>query len=313
MKTIIVPNDAQYLEEIVEECRPYSAQGELAAYIPELANADKRTLGVTIQKIGERGLSAGDCDRKFTMQSISKVFTLLLALMDCGEERVFEKVGKEPTGDVYDSMLKLEILSPRKPFNPFINAGAIAVTDLVAGRSGEEKFSRILNFVRKLCQDEQIGWNEAVYRSEARTASRNRALAYLLQENGILGGDVEEPLDVYFKQCSIEVTCSNLAQMAVILANDGIVPETGETLIPRKYVRIAKALMVTCGMYNASGEFAIEVGLPAKSGVSGGILAIVPGRMGIGILGPALDDKGNSIAGIQLLRRMSQRWDLSMF
>lgn len=313
MTTIVANERAVFLEEIIEQCRPYCESGKLAEYIPELANADKQTLGITVQGIGDQGISVGDCDHKFTIQSISKVFTLLLALMDHGENKVFERVGKEPTGDVYNSMLKLETIAPGKPFNPFINAGAIAVTDLIKGNSKEEKFERIINFIRKLSRSDQIGWDESVYRSEAKTASRNRALAYLLQENGILGEDVEASLDVYFKQCSIEVTCSNLAQMAVILANNGQDPESGEQMVPSQYVRMVKTFMVTCGMYNASGEFALEVGLPAKSGVSGGIIAVVPGRMGIGTIGPALDDKGNSITGIQMLQRLSRAWDLSMF
>lgn len=308
-----IEEDLHFLEKVIEECRPFSEKGKLASYIPILAHANKHALGITVQRIGKQAISAGDCYQKFTLQSISKIFTLLLALMDRGEEQVFAKVGKEPTGDMYDSMLKLEMFTPGKPFNPLINAGAIAVTDLIAGKTKEEKFTRILNFIRLLSNDHAVGWNEQVYLSEAKTSSRNHALAYLLQENGIIGEDVEQPLDVYFKQCSIEVTCAHLARMAVILANNGVNPDTGDELIPKRYVQIVKTFMVTCGMYNASGEFAIEVGLPAKSGVSGGIIALVPGKMGIGVIGPALDNNGNSVAGIRVLQRLSRKWELSMF
>jgi glutaminase len=247
------------------------------------------------------------------MQSISKVFTLLLALMDNGSDAVFDKVGMEPTGDNFNSMLKLELVQPSIPFNPLINAGAIAISSLIAGSGTVEKSERVLQFFRRLSRNDSLDYDLSVYRSEAESADLNRSMAYFLKDKGVLQGSVDDVLDVYFRHCSINVTCEDLARMALVLANDGMDPVSGEELIPRRYVQIAKTFMVTCGMYNASGEFAIEVGLPAKSGVAGGILTMVPGRYGIGVVGPALNPKGNSIAGVHLLETMSQKLDWSLF
>lgn len=297
----------------VEEARKLAAKGEVAAYIPELAHARQDALGISVFGVGGERLTVGDCGTSFTLQSISKVFTLLLALMDRGEEAVFDKVGMEPTGDDFNSMLKLELVEPGKPFNPLINAGAIVISSLVKGATPEEKSDRILRFIRELALDDSLTWNEAVYHSESKTAHRNRSLAYFLKDNEILEDEVEDTLSVYFRHCSIEVTCAHVARMALVLANDGTDPDTGRSVIPRRYVQIAKSFMVTCGMYNASGEFAIQVGIPAKSGVSGGIMAIVPGAYGIGVIGPALNPKGNSIAGVELLHRLSDEFDWSIF
>ncbi|GAA3411125.1 glutaminase A [Paenibacillus hodogayensis] len=297
----------------VDACRVHTAQGSVATYIPELAHAPRHALGITLHHRSGKSVSAGDSDMRFTLQSISKVFTLLLALMDRGEQAVFEKVGMEPTGDVFNSMLKLELVQPGKPFNPLINAGAIVISSLIRGDTPEHKSQRILGFIRDLAGDDSAAFNEDVYRSEAATANRNRSLAYFLKDNKVLDADVEPTLDVYFRQCAIEVTCAQVARMGLVLASDGVDPATGRELFPKRFARIAKSFMVTCGMYNASGEFAIQVGIPAKSGVAGGILALVPGELGIGIISPALNDKGNSTAGVHLLRQLSEQYDWSMF
>jgi glutaminase len=210
-------------------------------------------------------------------------------------------------------MIKLELVEPGIPFNPLINAGAITVSSLIGGDCKEEKSRRILEFFRTLANNDRLDYNEAVYRSEWETGHLNRSLGYFLKHNGVLKDDVEDVLAVYFRHCSIEVTCADLARMALVLAYDGTDPITGNELIPRRYVQIAKTFMTTCGMYNASGEFAIQVGLPAKSGVSGGILTLVPGQFGIGLVGPALNRKGNSIAGVHLLERLSKEFDWSLF
>ncbi|MFS1514488.1 glutaminase A [Chengkuizengella sp. SCS-71B] len=304
--------DYSILDSLIKESKNHCNEGKVASYIPELSKVPGDLLGITVHEVGKEPVSAGECMPKFTLQSISKVFTLLLALMDRGEKQVFDKVGMEPTGDMYNSLMKLEIVTPGKPFNPMINAGAITVTSFIDGDNVNHRFERILSFIQMLSGDDSISYNEKVYRSEDQTAHRNRALAYLLKDNLILEGNVEEHLEVYFKQCSIETSCSNLARMGMILANNGKDPATSKQLIPKRYVQIAKTFMITCGMYNASGEFAIEAGIPAKSGVSGGILSVAP-NMGIGVIGPALDYKGNSIAGIRLLTRLSQEWNLSIF
>ncbi|WP_028595492.1 glutaminase A [Paenibacillus assamensis] len=303
----------QRLDEWVEESRKEAYKGRVAEYIPGLAAAPQHALGIALWGTDGQFFQSGDTDLHFTMQSISKVFSLLLALMDSGEKAVFQKVGMEPTGDDFNSILKLELVDPGKPFNPFINAGAIVIASLIHGEGPDEKSERLLQFIRHLAHDNRLDYNEAVYESERETAHRNRSIAYYLKDNGVLEDDVEETLEVYFRQCSIVVNCKQLAHMALVLASDGVDPVTKQQVIPRRYIQIAKSFMVTCGMYNASGEFAIEVGLPAKSGVSGGILSVVPGKWGIGIIGPALNSKGNSVAGVQLLRCLSKDWDWSIF
>lgn len=306
--------EIQLLKDLTEEaqlvCQSY---GEVANYIPELAKASPSILGITLHEIGEESVSVGDCGSLFTLQSISKVFTLIVALMDQGEYKLFEKVGMEATGDDFNSMIKLEEVETGKPFNPMINAGAIAVTSLIKGETLEIKEDRLLAFVRTLAADDSIGYNQDVYQSEMETADLNRSLAYLLKNNKIIEGNVEDYIEIYIRQCSIEVTCKQLARMALVLANNGIDPDDGTELIPKRYVQIAKIFMTTCGMYNASGEFAVEVGIPAKSGVSGGIMGIVPGKMGVGVIGPALSDMGNSMAGVYLLKQLSKEWKLSIF
>jgi glutaminase len=313
-KKIMNSEDLQILKELAKETRKSCQNyGEVANYIPQLAKASPGTLGITVHRMGKEAVSVGDSENLFTLQSISKVFTLIMALMDCGEEELFEKVGMEATGDDFNSMIKLEEVETGKPFNPMINAGAIAVTSLIKGETSEIRSERLLNFIRTLAADNSIGYNQDVYHSEMETADLNRSLAYLLKNNKILTGNVEEHLKIYTKQCSIEVTCRQLARMALVLANHGIDPDHGTELVPRRYAQIAKVFMATCGMYNASGEFAVEVGIPAKSGVSGGIMAIVPGKMGIGVIGPALSDMGNSMAGVYLLKQLSRKWELSIF
>jgi glutaminase len=305
--------DDQVLAQLVEESRSQCREGKVADYIPMLAKASGDTLGITIHRIGESPVEAGDSSVVFTMQSISKVFTLILALMDWGEAYIFEKVGMEPTGDNFNSMVKLELVEPGRPFNPMINAGAIAITSLIKGKSPQVKFKRILDFIRKIAGDNALDYDREIYQSELSTADRNRSLGYFLKHNRFLEGDVEAHLQVYFKHCSIVVTCERLARMAMIMANNGIDPDNGKEIIPRRYVQIAKVFMISCGMYNASGEFAIQVGIPAKSGVSGGIMAIVPGKMGICVIGPALSNRGNSVAGVHLLQKLSEKWQLNMF
>ncbi|XEC93348.1 glutaminase A [Paenibacillus tarimensis] len=299
----------------LDNSRKFAAAGEVAKYIPELAHAPAEALGISILNVQGQSIHAGDDGLPFTMQSISKVFTLLLALMDNGEEGVFAKVGMEPTGDDFNSMLKLELVEPGIPFNPLINAGAIVISSLIKGATPDEKTGRILAFIRTLADDPELAVNEEVCLSEKRTAHRNRSLAYFLMDNDVLDPetDVEQVLDVYFRHCSIEVRCAHLARMALVLANDGTDPLSGRQLVPRRYVQIAKTFMISCGMYNASGEFAIQAGIPAKSGVAGGILALVPGRYGIGVVGPSLNRKGNSTAGVHLLEKLSQAYGWSMF
>ena len=301
------------LNEIININRKYTNYGQVASYIPELKNAKRDDLGICIIDKDNNVYKAGSYNKKFTIQSISKPIILAMALMDNDWSYVFSKVGMEPSGDPFNSIMKLETNDTKKPSNPMINAGAIVTTSLIKGSSSEEKEQRMLRFFRKLANNENIGINYDVYKSEKLTGDRNRAMAYLLKNDGFIDGDVEEILDLYFKQCSIEIDVVDLARIGINLAMYGKDIETGEQLIDERVSRIIKTFMVTCGMYDASGEFAIKVGIPAKSGVGGGIMASVPNTMGIGVYGPALDKKGNSIAGVKMLEELSNRYNLNIF
>lgn len=302
-----------FLESLIENNKHYVEHGKLASYIPELEKANKEDLGIYIVTLDGKEVGAGEYEKKFTIQSISKVITLMIAILDNGKDRVFSRVGVEPTGDSFNSIVSLERKPSKKPFNPMVNSGAILTTSLIEGNSEEEKFERILEFTRKVIGNEDIKLNEDVYLSEKETGDRNRALAYFMKSNGVIEGDIDNILDLYFKQCSLEVNAKDLARFGAMLANDGVLPWNGERVISREICRIIKTIMVTCGMYDDSGKFAVHIGIPAKSGVGGGIMAAVPRKMGIGIFGPSLDEKGNSIAGTHVIKELSEELDLSIF
>lgn len=301
------------LSDIIKSNKKYTNSGQVASYIPELKKANPEDLGICIIDKNNNIYYEGDYKKKFTIQSVSKTIILAMALMDNDWPYVFSKVGMEPSGDPFNSIMKLETDDTKKPCNPMINAGAIVTTSLIKGSTLKEKEERMLAFFRKIAKNDNIKINKAVYESEKLTGDRNRAMAYLLKNDGVIDGDVDEILDLYFKQCSLEVDCIDLARIGLIFANYGIDIETGERVISESVSRMVKTFMVTCGMYDASGEFAIKVGIPAKSGVGGGIMASVPKKMGIGIYGPSLDKKGNSIAGIKVLEDLSRQLELSIF
>ena len=300
----------------LEESRAHTDSGKTASLYTGIVQGRSPIAGHPYR--GNRSgttLSAGESDIRFTMQSISKVFTLILALMDNGEEAVFSKVGMEPTGDNFNSMLKLELVQPGIPFNPLINAGAIVISSMIGGSTPEEKSHRILNFIRDLAGAPELDVDEQTLSlGVRRPASSNRSMAYFLTDNGVLRGGVEDVLDVYFRHCSISVTCAHLSRMALVLASGGSDPVTGRILIPRRYVQIAKTFMVTCGMYNGSGTIRHRRSAcrlnPASQEAS---LRIVPGGAGIGIVGPSLNGHGNSVAGVHLLRTLSRQFNWSMF
>lgn len=301
-----------YLLNLISTYASSAQEGKVAVYIPELAKVSPDEIGICVRT--EDGLfCAGDANVKFTMQSVSKPIALILALMDWGTEKIFEKVGKEPTGDPFNSMIRLETHEKHKPFNPMINAGAISIASMIKGDSPDHKIERLLAFMRKIAHNPSIDIDQRVYQSEKETGHRNRSIAHFLRAMENLEVNPDEVLEVYFSQCSVSLTCSDLANMAMVLALDGKSYETGEQLFPVEYAKIAKAYMLTCGMYDGSGEFAIQVGIPAKSGVGGGIMGVAPGRMGIGVYGPALDSKGNSVVGIKMLKDLSDTYDLNIF
>ena len=301
------------LQRILTECRPYANQGHVATYIPELANVDPGKFGICVFVEDGKEYAAGDYLERFTMQSVVKPLILLQALMDSGTDAVRALVGVEATGKPFDAFNYSDQALTGAHINPMINTGAIALCTLIQGETYEEKFSRLLDLTRKLADNPSLCVDEAVYRSEKMTGNKNRALAYMLKAYGMIEDPVEEILDCYFRACSILVNCRDLARIARIFSNHGIHPETWEHLFPAEYARYVNATLATCGMYDGSGEFALKVGFPAKSGVGGGIMGVVSRRMGIGVFAPALDKHGNSVAGVQALARLSQELGLSIY
>lgn len=305
------------MQEILQEAYTYAkqwiGQGKVANYIPELAKVDPAQLAICITDLNGCTRCAGDSKAHFTLQSISKVIILATGLKDAGFDEVFSRVGMEPTGDPYNSIVRLETMHSYKPLNPMINAGAISVTACIPGKSPEERFERILHNARLLLDNPELIYDEQVFHSESETGDRNRALAYMMKAGKVLPGKVEEHLAVYFKACSIMVTCEEISYLGAVLANNGVSPRTGKKLIGPFDVKIIRSLMSTCGMYDASGEFALRVGIPGKSGVGGGIMGAVPNRMGIGVYSPALDEKGNSYCGIKAMEFLSKALELSIF
>lgn len=301
------------LEELVERNRYLTSRGKVADYIPELAKADSKALGICIIDLNGQVYKSGNCNDRFTMQSISKVVNLICALEDNPLDKLLSKISFEPTADGFNSITSLETKNANKPLNPMINSGAIVTVSMLNGNTGKEKYERALGIFKKMTDNEDLKLNHDVYKSEKATASRNRALAYYMHSTGIIDGDVEDILEAYFKLCSLEINCIDIANIGAVLANDGISPITGEVITTPQIAKTVKAIMSTCGMYDASGSVAVNIGIPSKSGVGGGIMSSVPRKMGIGIFGPALDPKGNSIAGLKLLSDISKTFDLGIY
>lgn len=303
----------ELLEELVNHNQQATALGKLADYIPELTKANPDALGICVVQSNGTIFSAGDSHTPFTIQSIVKPLLLLQALLDNGIDAVRSRIGVEATGKPFDAINVSEHRLVSENLNPMVNMGAIAICTMIQGNTYEERFQRILELTRLLAENPNIHLNEAVYQSEKKTGSKNRAMAYLLKSSGMISDDVEDVLDCYFRACSIQVDCRDLAKIAYTLANHGKSLGGEHRLFPARYATYVNATLMTCGMYDGSGDFAVRVGVPAKSGVGGGIMAIVPTRMGIGIFSPALDAKGNSVAGIRLLEDLSHRLYLSVF
>lgn len=303
----------QKLEQSVQKNRHWCGQGHVAAYIPELSNQDPGLLGVSVCGNQGRQWHAGDWQKPFTIQSISKVAFFICMLVDNPFDVLTRKISVAPSADGFNSIVNLETKNEKRPLNPMINSGAIAGITMVRGATMEEKFLRIFAMIGKMTGNDELSVNQDVYQSEKEFGDRNRSLAYFMKSTGIIDGDVDALLDVYFRLCSIEVVCADIARMAAVLAFDGRAPWSGETLFDIKTARIVKAVMTTCGLYDGSGEFAVDVGLPGKSGVGGGIMAVSPRNFGICVFGPALDQRGNSLAGWKLLQCLSEELNLSIF
>lgn len=280
-------------------------------YGPDRAGEEAGTFAIALVTPDGDVHTAGDAETPFALQSISKVFVYGLALADRGRDHVLERVGVEPSGDPFNS-IEFDQRNHR-PYNPMVNAGAMVATDLVRGAGPEEQLSRILAVLRLYAGNEELAVDQRTLRDERRGADRNRATAYLMRSQHMIEGDVEATLDLYLQQCSVHVTCRDLAVMAATLANGCVNPLTGNRVLPRDRVRDVLSVMHTCGMYDAAGQWAYDVGVPAKSGVSGGILAVVPGKLGIGVYSPGLDGHGNSARGVRVCEEISTRLGLHVF
>ncbi|MCB9848987.1 MAG: glutaminase A [Phycisphaeraceae bacterium] len=285
-------------------------EGRIASYIPELSKADPSCFAIAIVTVAGEVFEVGDRQATFTIQSLSKPFTHALALADRGRGHVMQRVGVEPSGDSFDSIIRLD--STNRPHNPMVNSGAIAVTSMIAGSSPADRFERILGMLGR-AMGRRPSIDEAVFQSERATGHRNRAMAYLMLNFGILDRDVEEILDLYFRQCSVLVTAGDMATMAATLANGGVNPRTSERAVETEHIRDVLTVMHTCGMYNYAGEWAYTVGLPAKSGVSGGIIAVVPGQFGICVYSPRVDERGASVRGIKIFEDLSRNCGMHVF
>ena len=301
------------LNDILRQCAHYTSEGAVANYIPELAKTDPKKFGIYVITTFGQSFSAGDFDAKFTMQSVIKPLILLMALFDSGANAVHDLVGVEATGKPFDAFNYSDQALTSANINPMINTGAIALCTLIRGDTYAEKFDRLLNLAKKLAGNPDIDVDEDVYASEKATGSKNRALAYMLKAYGMIDDNIEDVVDCYFRACSVKATCADLARIASVFANKGKDIFTGQQLFDAKYCKYVNAILMTCGMYDGSGEFALKVGFPAKSGVGGGIMGVVPGKMGIGVFSPALDGKGNSLAGVNALEMLSRKLDLSVF
>jgi glutaminase len=278
---------------------------------PDPRGSQRDRFGICLALVDGSVCHAGDWDVPFALQSISKVFAYGLALADNGRGPLLRRVGVEPSGNAFNSLVFDE--RNKRPFNPMVNAGALVTTDLIHGAGPGEKLARILDLLRRCAGNDNIAVDPAIFDAERQTSDRNRATAYLMRSDGMLHGDVEATLALYLQQCSVQVTCRDLAIMAATLANGGVNPITARQVLPRDRVRDVLAVMYTCGMYDFTGEWAYSIGVPAKSGVSGGLLAVIPGKMGVGVYSPGLDRFGNSVRGTRVCQELSERLGLHLF
>lgn len=299
-----------FLSELVNKYRSETS-GATASYIPELSNVDHDLFALVVVTNKGEIYQAGDFNHKFTLQSASKPFIYGMALEEHGREFMRSRVGVEPSGEAFNSIVELEKHTHR-PYNPMINSGAIAVSSFIQDKNNESRLDRVLKVFSDYA-GHSVSVDDAVFESEKKTAHRNRSIAHLLRHFEIIGDDIEESLDLYFKQCSILFDTTDLAFMAATLANGGVQPKTQKQVIKKEFVPDILSLMFTCGMYDSAGEWAYTVGLPAKSGVSGCLLAVVPGKMGIAAFSPLIDKQGHSIRSMKAIFDLVEHCKLNIF
>lgn len=303
-------NINNFLEELIKKYSPLTS-GAPASYIPELAHADPNDFAIAVVTCDGKIFKAGKTDKNFTLQSTSKPFVYAMALEEHGRDFMRSRVGVEPSGEAFNSIVELE-KSTHRPYNPMINSGAIAVSSFIKDHQDKKRLDRVLELFANYT-GHPVNIDENVFLSEKKTAHRNRSIAHLLRHFDIIGDDIEESLDLYFKQCSVLVNTVDLASMAATLANGGVQPCTQKSVIKKEYIQDILSLMFTCGMYDSAGEWAYTVGLPAKSGVSGGILAVVPGKMGIAAYSPLIDKQGHSVRSVHAIKDFVEKYKLNIF
>lgn len=297
------PITERTLSNILEKNRTYYTQGKVADYIPELGKMDAKAIAFSVVDKNGKIYNSGDVNKKFTMQSISKIIALMVAVTEKGESNVFDKMGYFGSDKPFNHFSNLETTG--KPLNPMMNAGAILTTSLISGE-GEKPFLKVLDMVRYITKNQGIEYNKSVYESEKATGHRNRGMFYIMKNSGLISGN-EDQLDNYFKQCSIELTAEDLAKIGYFFANQCIRFDGDTTYKNAEIAKLVESQMLTAGMYEFSGEYSRMVGLPSKSGVGGGITVSVPGKMGIGVFSPSLDQHGNSLAGYHMILDLADR------
>ena len=304
-------NYQNIINEIKYEIEPFYNEGKVANYIPALAKIDPRQFAMSIKLIDGTSYNVGNTQTKFSIQSISKVFTFTLALQLYGK-KLYKRVGHEPSGDPFNSLVQLEYENGI-PRNPFINAGAIVTTDSLISKYQDKTFDYILDFIQTAANDSTIGYDKEVYTSELAHGYMNMALINMMKSYKNINNHIPDVIHTYFKQCSIEMNTEQLASSMLFLANHGINPFTQKMLVNESKAKRINSLMLTCGHYDASGDFAYRVGLPGKSGVGGGIVAIVPNKMAISVYSPNLNKQGNSLIGTKALELFTTKTGLSIF
>jgi len=304
------PNYSPLLEQIYRDIAPWRTKGRAANYIPELAKVPAERFGMAVVTLDGEVLTVGDAHERFSIQSVSKLFACTLAFQLLGDA-LWQRVGREPSGTAFNSLVQLET-ERGLPRNPFINAGALVVTDVLCRRFVRAE-TALVQFVRRLSGAPDIDYSSRVAQSELQHAERNRAMAHFIASFGNLEMPPETVVDAYCRQCAIEMNCVELARAALFLANGGVAPATQEQVLDPSSAKRLSALMLTCGTYDAAGDFVFRVGLPAKSGVGGGIVAVLPGEMAVCVWSPGLDANGNSLAGTLALEWLTTYSGRSIF
>jgi glutaminase len=303
-------NYQSLLEKIQTQITPFFGKGRVAQYIPALASVPGKKFGMAVCTVNGKEFSVGNADERFSLQSISKVYSLALAIDRVGDA-LWERVGKEPSGTPFNSLVQLEY-ERGIPRNPLINAGSLVLADCLISKTGDAK-ETILQFVRTVTGNRSIAYDNGVIASEKITGHKNFALAHLMRSFRNIHNPVDDVLDVYFHHCGLSMNCLDLARSFLFLANHGVIPGSEERVLTKSQAKRINALMLTCGLYDESGDFAFRVGLPGKSGVGGGIVAVLPGVLSVAVWSPELDELGNSLIGMQALELFTTGTEMSVF